>query len=165
MRQNGARQIAACPRRSTRYCARLAGPSCPWMSPRIVIETPPSSDRSRWMVVKTDSQVSHCGSRRPVLPDRQSGGRRCRGLALICAERTCEAGRFQSSSAPRVLRSPRGEQREFERRRAVTRNHAERLRAGSSPAPVSGSSARKGVGVRVPASAPNITGPTQPEVS
>jgi hypothetical protein len=35
-------------------CARLAGPSCPWMSQRIIIETLPSSDRSRWMVAKTD---------------------------------------------------------------------------------------------------------------
>src|SRR4029453_6181736 len=53
MRPNGARLIVACPRRSTRYCARLAGPSCLWMSQRIIIETLPSSDRSRWMVAKT----------------------------------------------------------------------------------------------------------------
>jgi hypothetical protein len=33
-----------------------------------------------------------------------------RTLALICAERTRQAGRFQSSSAPRVLLGPRGEQ-------------------------------------------------------
>src|SRR5438094_959707 len=78
------------------------------------------------------------------------------GLALICAERTRQTGRFQSSSAPRVLLSPQGEQRELQQRRTVVRNYAERLRAGSSPAPVSGSSARKGVGVRVPASAPNL---------
>ena len=37
MRPNSARLIAGCLRRSTRYCARLAGPSCPWMSPRIII--------------------------------------------------------------------------------------------------------------------------------
>jgi hypothetical protein len=40
-------------------------------------------------------------------PDRQSGGGVVRLLALICAERTRQAGRFQSSSAPRVLLSPR----------------------------------------------------------
>src|SRR4030095_4774228 len=54
MRPNGARLIAACPRRSTRYCARLAGPSCPWMSQRIIIESLPSSDLSPWMVGNTD---------------------------------------------------------------------------------------------------------------
>ena len=54
MRPNGAELIAACLRRSTRYCGRLAGPSCPWMARRIIIETPPSSHRSRWMVAKTD---------------------------------------------------------------------------------------------------------------
>jgi hypothetical protein len=32
----------------------------------------------------------------------------CLILALICAERTRQARRFQSSSAPRVLLSPRG---------------------------------------------------------
>jgi hypothetical protein len=59
------------------------------------------------------------------------------GLALICAERTRQAGRFQSSSAPRVLLSPGGEQREIERRRGVMQNYAERLRAGSArPSPV-----------------------------
>jgi hypothetical protein len=31
-------------------------------------------------------------------------------IALICAERTRQAGRFQSSSAPRVRVSPQGEQ-------------------------------------------------------
>jgi hypothetical protein len=55
-------------------------------------------------------------------------------LALICAEHTRQAGRFQSSSAPRVLLSPRGRQREIKRRRALAQNYAERLRAGSSPA-------------------------------
>jgi hypothetical protein len=38
------------------YCARLAGPSWPWMSLRIIIETPPSSDH--WMVAKTNSQAA-----------------------------------------------------------------------------------------------------------
>jgi len=65
-------------------------------------------------------------------------------LALICVERTRETRRLQSSSAPRVPFSPQGEQRELEQRRTVVRNYTERLRAGSSPAPVSGSSARKG---------------------
>jgi hypothetical protein len=55
------------------------------------------------------------------------------GLALICAERTRETRRFQSSSAPRVLLNPRSEQRELEQRRTVVQNYAERLRAGSSP--------------------------------
>ena len=55
------------------------------------------------------------------------------GLALICAERTRETRRFQSSSAPRVLLNPRGEQRELEQRRTVMQNYAERLRAGLSP--------------------------------
>src|SRR3989442_12876585 len=36
MRADGVRLIAACPRGSTRYCARLAGPSCPWTSQRIL---------------------------------------------------------------------------------------------------------------------------------
>src|SRR6266566_4925947 len=44
----------ACARSSTRYCARLAGPSCPWMSQRIISETLPASDRSRWRVAKTN---------------------------------------------------------------------------------------------------------------
>jgi len=56
------------------------------------------------------------------------------GLALICAERTRETHRFQSSSAPRVLLSPRSEKREQKQPRAVTWNHAERLRAGVEPA-------------------------------
>ena len=55
-------------------------------------------------------------------------------LALIFAERARQAGRFQSSSAPRVPLSPRGEQRECEQRRTVVRNYAERLRAGAPPA-------------------------------
>jgi len=55
-------------------------------------------------------------------------------LALICAERTRQTRRFQSSSAPRVLLSPQGQRRQLERRRAVTCNYAERRRAGSSPA-------------------------------
>jgi hypothetical protein len=65
---------------------------------------------------------------------RQSGGRRVSGLALICAERTHETRRFQSSSAPRVLLSPRGEQRKFEQRRTLVQNYAGKLSAGSSPA-------------------------------
>jgi len=44
--------------------------------------------------------------------DYEPAGRQSRAgvllLALICAERTRQAGRFQSSSAPRVLLSPRG---------------------------------------------------------
>jgi hypothetical protein len=63
------------------------------------------------------------------MPDRQSGGRQGSGLALICAERTRETRRFQSSSAPRVLLSPRSEQRELEQRRTVVRR-VERRRAG-----------------------------------
>jgi hypothetical protein len=55
-------------------------------------------------------------------------------LALICAERTREIRRFQSSSAPRVLCSSESEQRELEQRRTVMQNYAERRRAGSSPA-------------------------------
>jgi hypothetical protein len=55
-------------------------------------------------------------------------------LALICAERTRQTRRFQSSGAPRVPLSPRGERREIERQRAVAQNYAERLRAGSEPA-------------------------------
>jgi hypothetical protein len=47
MRPTGATLIAGCPRRSTRYYARLAGPSCPWRSQRIIIETLPSRDRRR----------------------------------------------------------------------------------------------------------------------
>jgi hypothetical protein len=76
-----------------------------------------------------------CGAHasRVRLTDNQEAVGVCR-LALICAERTRPAGRFQSSSAPRVLLSPRGEQGELERRRAVTPNYAERLRAGSLPA-------------------------------
>jgi hypothetical protein len=46
----------------------LAGPSCPWMSQRIIIETLPSSDRSRWMVAKTDlSPQRVVGDREPVI--------------------------------------------------------------------------------------------------
>jgi hypothetical protein len=67
-------------------------------------------------------------------PDGQSGVRRLDVLALICAERTRQRARFQSSSALRVLLSPRVERHEFKRRHTVTRNHAERLRAGSAPA-------------------------------
>jgi hypothetical protein len=58
-------------------------------------------------------------------------------LALICAERTRQADRFQSSSAPRGLLSPQGEERERERRRVLKRNCAKRLRTGSAPARVS----------------------------
>jgi hypothetical protein len=56
------------------------------------------------------------------------------GLALICAERSLQTRRFQSSSAPRVLLSSQGQPRELARQRMVTQNYGERLRAGSSPA-------------------------------
>jgi hypothetical protein len=59
------------------------------------------------------------------------------GLALICAERTRETRRFQSSSAPRVLYGTEREQQELKPRCRVARNCAERLRAGSSPTLVS----------------------------
>src|SRR4029450_5256892 len=78
----GARRIAACPRRSTRYCARLAGPSCSWMSQRIIIETLPASDRSRWIVTKTDlSPQRVVGDREPGPAHTDSGySNRLRGL-------------------------------------------------------------------------------------
>jgi len=76
------------------------------------------------------------------------------GLALISAERTHETRRFQSSSAPGVLLSPQGEQRELEQRRTVVRNYAERLRAGSSPARFVISRSR----VQVPPPAPVFIG-------
>jgi hypothetical protein len=59
------------------------------------------------------------------------------GLALICAERTRETRRFQSSSAPRVLYGTGREQQELKPRCRVARNCAEKLRAGSSPTLVS----------------------------
>ena len=48
-----------------------------------------------------------------VAPDRHQAVVGALGLALICAERTCQAGRFQSSSAPSVPLSPRVERREI----------------------------------------------------
>jgi hypothetical protein len=67
-------------------------------------------------------------------------------LALICAERTRQTRRFQSSGAPRVPLSPRGERREIERQRAGAQNYAERLRAGSEPALVCPAGRRRGTG-------------------
>jgi hypothetical protein len=64
-------------------------------------------------------------------------GLRVSGLALICAERSLHTRRLQFWSAPRVLLSSQGQQRELEQRRTVAQNYAEKLRAGSSPAPVS----------------------------
>jgi hypothetical protein len=46
--------------------------------------------------------------------EQQKGPKPARLLALICAERTRQAGRFQSSSAPRVLLSAQPEDRELE---------------------------------------------------
>ena len=104
--------------------------------------------------VQGSARAEESASERRVVYQLTAAG--VSALALICAELTRETRRFQSSSAPRVLLSPQGWQRELEQWRMVVRNYAERLRAGSSPAPVSGSSARKGVGVRVPASAPTL---------